>query len=64
MERLSAKLKKVPPECRCACGDAQERSITYRIAVEGRKVFTLQTPPDYGSDNPFADTLGKAGGFR
>ncbi|MCF6263497.1 MAG: IS91 family transposase [Xanthomonadales bacterium] len=41
-------------------------SITYRIAVgpqQGRKVFTLQTLPDCGSENPFASTVGEVGGF-
>ena len=40
-------------------------SITYRIAMgpqQGRKVFTLQTLPNYG-DDPFAATVGKAAGF-
>ena len=41
-------------------------SITYRIAVgpqQGRKVFTLQTLPDCGSDDPFARTPGNVAGF-
>jgi hypothetical protein len=41
-------------------------SITYRIAVgpqQGRKVFTLQTLPDCGSDDPFARTAGNVAGF-
>ena len=41
-------------------------SITYRIAVgpqQGRKVFTLQTLPDCGSENPLASTLGEVAGF-
>ncbi len=41
-------------------------SVTYRIAVgpqQGRKVFTLQTLPDYESDNLFVNTLGEAAGF-
>jgi ribosomal protein S27E len=41
-------------------------SITYRIAMgpqQGRKVFTLQTLPDAGSDNPFSNSVGKAAGF-
>ena len=45
--------------------DAQERSITYRIAMEpqqGRKVFTLQTLPDCMPDNRLVDT-GQVAGF-
>jgi hypothetical protein len=41
-------------------------SITYRIAIgpqQGRKVFTLQTLPDVGSDNPFSNSVGKTAGF-
>jgi hypothetical protein len=41
-------------------------SITYRIAVgpqQGRKVFTLQTLPDCGSDDPCARTPGNVAGF-
>ena len=41
-------------------------SITYRIAMgpqQGRKVFTLQTLPDVGSDNPFSNSIGKTAGF-
>ena len=41
-------------------------SITYRIAVgsqQGRKVFTLQTLPDCGSENPFVSTVGEVAGF-
>ncbi len=41
-------------------------SITYRIAMgpqQGRKVFTLQTLPDVGSDNPFSNSVGKTAGF-
>jgi len=41
-------------------------SITYRIAVgpqQGRKVFTLQTLPDCGSDAPGTTTAGEAAGF-
>ena len=41
-------------------------SITYRIAVgpqQGRKVFTLQTLPDVGSDNPFSNSVGETAGF-
>ena len=41
-------------------------SITYRIAVgpqQGRKVFTLQTLPDVGSDNPFSNPVGEQAGF-
>ncbi len=41
-------------------------SITYRIAVgpqQGRKVLTLQTLPDCGSDDPFARTAGNVAGF-
>jgi len=41
-------------------------SITYRIAVgpqQGRKVFSLQTLPDGGSDDPFARTPGNVAGF-
>jgi hypothetical protein len=41
-------------------------SITYRIAMEpqqGRKVFTLQTLLDVGSDNPFSNSVGKTAGF-
>ena len=41
-------------------------SITYRIAVgphQGRKVFTLQTLPDCGSENPCPTTVGEAAGF-
>jgi hypothetical protein len=40
--------------------------ITYRIAMgpqQGRKVFTLQTLPDVGSDNPFSNSIGKTAGF-
>jgi ribosomal protein S27E len=41
-------------------------SITYRIAMgpqQGRKVFTLQTLPDVGSDNLFSNSVGKIAGF-
>jgi hypothetical protein len=41
-------------------------SITYRIALgpqQGRKVFTLQTLPDCGSDKPGTTAVGKAAGF-
>ena len=41
-------------------------SITYRIAVgpqQGRKVFTLQTLPDYQSGNPFASMVSEVAGF-
>ena len=41
-------------------------SITYRIAIgpqQGRKVFTLQTLPNFESDNPFSGSVGEAGGF-
>ena len=41
-------------------------SITYRIAVgpqQGRKVLTLQTLPDYESDNPFSNSVGEVAGF-
>jgi len=41
-------------------------SITYRIAVgsqQGRKVFTLQTVPDIGSDNLGTTTVGEVSGF-
>ena len=41
-------------------------SITYRIAVgpqQGRKVLTLQTLPDCGSDDPCARTPGNVAGF-
>ena len=41
-------------------------SITYRIAVgpqQGRKVFTLQTLPDIGSDNLGTTTVGEVSGF-
>jgi hypothetical protein len=41
-------------------------SITYRIAMgpqQGRKVFTLQTLPDVGADNPFSNSVGKTAGF-
>ena len=41
-------------------------SITYRIAVgpqQGRKVVTLRTLPDCGSDDPFARTAGNVAGF-
>jgi hypothetical protein len=41
-------------------------SITYRIAIgpqQGRKVFTLQTLPDCGSDDPFARTAGNVAEF-
>jgi hypothetical protein len=40
-------------------------SITYRIAVgpqQGRKVFTLRTLPDCGSDDPCARTPGNVAG--
>jgi hypothetical protein len=39
---------------------------SYRIAVgphQGRKVFTLQTLPDCGSENPCTTTVGEAAGF-
>ena len=42
-------------------------SITYRIAVgpqQGRKVFTLQTLPDIGSDNLGTTTIGEVSGSR
>ena len=41
-------------------------SVTYRIAVgpqKGRKVLTLQTLPDCGSENPFVSTVGEVTGF-
>lgn len=41
----------------------QGSSITYRIAmgqVQGRKAFTLQTPPDCEADNPNANQVGEA----
>lgn len=41
-------------------------SITYRIAVgpqQGRKVFTLQTLPDYESLNSRAPQVGEVAGF-
>jgi hypothetical protein len=41
-------------------------SITYRIAVgpqQGRKVFTLQTMPDCGSENLPSISLGETAGF-
>jgi hypothetical protein len=41
-------------------------SITYRIAVgpqQGRKVFTLQTLPDVGSDNLSTMVVGEDSGF-
>jgi len=41
-------------------------SITYRIAIgpqQGRKVFTLQTLPNFESDNLFSGSVGEAGGF-
>ena len=41
-------------------------SITYRIAVgpqQGRKVFTLQTLPDCGADDPCVRTEGNVAGF-
>jgi hypothetical protein len=41
-------------------------SITYRIAVgpqQGRKVFTLQTLPDCGADDPCVRTAGNIAGF-
>ena len=41
-------------------------SITYRIAVgpqQGRKVFTLQTLPDCGSENLSSISLGETAGF-
>ena len=41
-------------------------SITYRIAVgpqQGRKVFTLQTLPDCGSDKPGTTAVGEAAEF-
>jgi hypothetical protein len=41
-------------------------SITYRIAVgpqQGRKVLTLQTLPDYESENPSSISLGETAGF-
>jgi len=41
-------------------------SVTYRIAVgpqQGRKVFTLQTLPDNGSDNLGTSTVGEVSGF-
>ncbi len=41
-------------------------SITYRIAVgpqQGRKVFTLQTLPDVGSDNSLSSPVGETAGF-
>ena len=43
-----------------------ESSITYRIAVgpqQGRKVFTLQTLPDCGSENLPSISLGETAGF-
>ena len=52
------------PEAVCASDDDPSNqllgsSITYRIAVgpqQGRKVFTLQTLPDCGSENPFVSS--------
>ena len=41
-------------------------SVTYRIAVgpqQGRKVFTLQTLPDIGSDNLGRNNVGEVAGF-
>ena len=41
-------------------------SVTYRIAVgpqQGRKVFTLQTLPDAGSDNLSTTVVGEVSGF-
>ena len=41
-------------------------SISYRIAVgpqQGRKVFTLQTLPDIGSDNLGTTMVGEVSGF-
>ena len=41
-------------------------SISYRIAVgpqQGRKVFTLQTLPDAGLDNPLSNSVGETAGF-
>jgi len=41
-------------------------SVTYRIAVgpqQGRKVYTLQTLPDVGSDNLSTTTAGEVSGF-
>ena len=41
-------------------------SVTYRIAVgpqQGRKVFTLQTLPDIGSDNLSTTVVGEVSGF-
>ena len=41
-------------------------SITYRIALgpqQGRKVFTLQTLPDIGSNNPGTTRVGEVSGF-
>ena len=41
-------------------------SVTYRIAVgpqQGRKVFTLQTLPDVGSDNLSTTVVGEVSGF-
>ena len=41
-------------------------SVTYRIAVgpqQGRKVFTLQTLPDAGSDNLCTTVVGEVSGF-
>jgi len=41
-------------------------SITYRVAVgpqQGRKVFTLQTLPDIGSDNLSTTMVGEVSGF-
>ena len=41
-------------------------SVTYRIAVgpqQGRKVLTLQTLPDLGTDKPFGSVVSEASGF-
>ncbi len=41
-------------------------SVTYRISVgpqQGRKVFTLQTLPDLGTDKPFGSAVSEASGF-
>jgi hypothetical protein len=41
-------------------------SITYRIAVgpqQGRKVFTLQTLPDVGSDKTCSNSVGETAGY-
>jgi hypothetical protein len=46
--------------------DAQERPISYRIAVgpqAGRKLFTLQTLSACDPEDQFGATVGKVAGF-